>query len=86
MSEEKPPTVVVTPKATTLIGAGTEVMGGVVTGLAAQPVLLLIVLLNLTMILAASYFLTRQEAQRSETVRDVLKLVQACIMPGGPVK
>lgn len=64
---------------TTIIGASGRVAENIVSGLANAPTLLLIILLNLAMILAAAYFLAQMEKTRAATAAQIADLLRLCI-------
>lgn len=75
MSEPTPPTVV------HQNGGVVKIAGGVVEAVKTlPPTLLLIILLNVAMCLAAGWFLTSQEGHRAELVRLML---ERCLVKGG---
>ena len=63
----------------TLVQAGGRVAEGIVTGLTGTPVLLLIVLLNIAMIVAAAHFLGKLEDTRAKNALQLTDLFRLCI-------
>lgn len=62
----------------TIVQAGGRVADNIVTGLSGTPALLLIVILNIAMILAAAYYLSKQEEYRAATISQVTRLLTIC--------
>jgi hypothetical protein len=58
------------------------VASAVVGGFRDAPVLLLIVILNLAAMGAASYFLVRQDTSRQEANKELFGLLRSCITRG----
>jgi hypothetical protein len=63
-----------------IVQASGRVAESIVGGLVHTPTLLLIVLLNLSMIFAAAYYLDRQEAHRINTANRITDLLSLCIV------
>jgi hypothetical protein len=61
------------------IDAGERVATGLITSFSAAPGFLALVLLNVAMILAAAYYLARQETNRINTANQVTGLLRLCI-------
>lgn len=82
-SRSEPTTVVVQPQppAPTLVQAGGRVAENIVSGFANTPTLLLIVILNVAMIVAAAYYLAAQETNRINTANQITELLRLCIDP-----
>jgi hypothetical protein len=78
-----PPTVIL-PHPQSSLQAGIAVAHDAVGSLGAQPVLLLIVLLNIVFIVAAAYFLATLEASRGTLVMSTLDIVKTCVVKGAP--
>lgn len=57
-----------------------EVATGIVSGLSAQPTLLLIMLINVTFVLGAAYFLIKLEDRRASTIEGLLDLINTCVV------
>jgi hypothetical protein len=64
--------------------ASARVVDNIVGGLVHTPTLLLIVVLNIAMIVAAGYYLARQEDHRVQTVQQVTELLKLCIRGSNP--
>jgi hypothetical protein len=62
------------------VQAGIAVAHDAIGSLGAQPVLLLIVLLNLAFVVAAAYFLATLETSRVGLVTNVLDIVKVCVV------
>jgi len=73
-----PPVIVAHP--TSSLQAGIAVAHDAIGSLGAQPVLLLIVVVNLAFIGAAAYFLATLEASRVSLMISTLDIVKACVV------
>lgn len=62
-----------------IVQASGRVAENIVSGLANTPVLLFIILLNVTMIVAAAYYLAKQEESRIATAMQITELLKLCI-------
>ena len=74
------------PPPQTIVQAGGRVAELLVGGFAGAPTLLLIVILNIVMVLTAGYFAIQQEKLRHLVQRDMVILLQACILDTLPEK
>jgi hypothetical protein len=72
------------PQPQTIAAAGGRVAESLIGGFVGAPVLLLIVILNIVMIVTAGYFFIRQEELRNSVQRDIVTLLQACILDTAP--
>lgn len=70
MADEPPQTIVQT---------SGRVAESIIGGLASTPTLLFIILLNVTMIVAAAYYLAEQERNRINTANQITDLLRLCI-------
>jgi hypothetical protein len=66
------------------IQAGIAVAHDAVGSLGAQPVLLLIVIINIVFLLVGGFFLTRLEATRSGLMLSTLDIVKTCVLATAP--
>jgi CHASE1-domain containing sensor protein len=62
-----------------IVQASGRVAENIVSGLANTPTLLFIILLNVTMIVAAAYYLAEQERNRINTANQITDLLRLCI-------
>lgn len=62
--------------------AESRVATGVISGFVGNPALLLIVILNVSMIVAAGYFLLRQEEIRHIERLELIGIVRSCAIGG----
>jgi hypothetical protein len=64
------------------VQAGIAVAHDAIGSLGAQPVLLLIVIVNIVFVMAAAFFLWKLEATRSALMLSTLDIVKACVVKG----
>lgn len=62
-----------------MVATAGETAKEVIVSLGAQPVLLLVLLLNMCMIGAAAWFLLAQEEYRHEERKEIIKLFSVCM-------
>lgn len=90
MSDPKPTETVVI-RQDGIVAAGREVATGIVGSLSSTPSLLAIILLNVTMVVMAGFYLLKQEELRTGVVQQLMEftaagnketteLIRACIM------
>ena len=80
-----PPPTVILPHPQSAIQAGIAVAHDAVGSLGAQPVLLLIVVINVVFLLVGGYFLSQLETTRSHLMTDTLAIVRACVLETAPL-
>jgi predicted permease len=79
-----PPTVIL-PHPQSAIQAGIAVAHDAVGSLGAQPVLLLIVLINVVFIGVGGFFLAKLEGTRSSLMLSTLDIIKACVLETAPL-
>jgi hypothetical protein len=62
-----------------LLQSGGRVAEQLAGGLTSQPMLIAVLILNVSMILAAAYYLAQQETNRINTANQVTDLLRLCI-------
>jgi len=67
------------------IQAGIAVAHDAVGSLGAQPVLLLIVIINIVFIAVGGFFLSKLEATRSGLMMSTLDIIRACVLETAPL-
>ena len=67
------------------IQAGIAVAHDAVGSLGAQPVLLLIVVINVVFLLVGGFFLSQLETTRSQLMLSTLEIVRACVLDTAPL-
>ena len=68
------------------IQAGIAVAHDAVGSLGAQPVLLLIVIINIVFIAVGGFFLSQLEGTRSHLMLSTLEIVKACVLETAPLR
>ena len=63
----------------TVVQAGGRVAESIIGGFTNAPVLLLIVVLNIAFVLAAAYYMAKQEENRINTANRITDLLRLCI-------
>lgn len=83
MTTEIPGTVVLPPQTALQLGAGS--LNQVTAALGTQPLLLVIVLLNMTFAGLAGYFMLQLEGYRAENLSAIIGLVRECVLNTAPL-
>jgi hypothetical protein len=78
-----PPTVIL-PHPQSSLQAGIAVAHDAIGSLGAQPVLLLIVVINVVFIAVGGFFLSKLEATRGSLMLSTLDIVKTCVVMGAP--
>jgi hypothetical protein len=81
---EIPTTVVLPPQTSLQLGA--QSLGHVTAALGAQPLLLVIVLLNMTFAGIAGYFMLSLEKYRAANTTQLIGLMESCILYTAPTR
>jgi predicted permease len=79
-----PPTVIL-PHPQSAVQAGIAVAHDAVGSLGAQPVLLLIVIINIVFIAVGGFFLAKLEGTRSSLMLSTLEIIRACVLETAPL-
>ena len=80
---ELPGTIVLPPQ--TALQLGGQSLSQVTSALGAQPLLLVIVLLNIVFASIGGFFLLRLEEYRAGNLKDVLEIMRACVLQTAPL-
>lgn len=86
MAAPQQPQTVILPHPQSAIQAGIAVAHDAVGSLGAQPVLLLIVVINVVFIAVGGLFLGKLEATRSTLMLSTLDIIKACVTQGETAK
>jgi hypothetical protein len=82
MAAPQQPQTVILPHPQSAINAGIAVAHDAIGSLGAQPVLLLIVVINVVFIAVGGFFLSKLEATRGSLMLSTLDIVKTCVVQG----
>ena len=85
MAQAPAPQTVILPHPQSAIQAGIAVAHDAVGSLGAQPVLLLIVIINIVFIAVGGFFLAKLEGTRSSLMLSTLEIIRACVLETAPL-
>jgi len=81
---EQPATVIVQPPSSTL-QLGAQSLGQITSALSAQPIMLVVVLLNVVFACIGGYFLLKLESYRATNLTAMIDLMRACVLQTSPI-